>query len=125
MSAERNRESEPAGTPSKQPASGGCREPRPDTLSAEDDALLLELARKIQHRGLSAPAILWLESLRPLSFLGSQAMHFLNPFVQLMVSSETFGRLAAILEERGHLERMLRHLEAVAGGSAGQQEESS
>ncbi len=92
----------------------GSPAPRPATLSPEDDRLLLDLALKIDRKGLTAPAILWLESLRPLSFLGSQAMHFLNPFVQMLVPSETFARLAEILEERAHLERLLAHIEAVA-----------
>ncbi|MFH1844170.1 MAG: hypothetical protein ABIF77_13265 [bacterium] len=92
----------------------GCREPRPDTLTAADDALLRDLARKIQAKGMSAPAVLWLESLRPVSFLGSQAMHFLNPFVQMLVSSEVFPRLAGLFEERAHLERLLRHIEVMA-----------
>jgi hypothetical protein len=93
---------------------GGARGPRPATLTAADDALLLDLARRITRRGLATPAVLWLESVRPLSFIGSQIMHFLEPFVRLLVSADTFGRLATILEERAHLERLLLHLEAVA-----------
>jgi len=95
----------------------GCRENRPETLSEEDDQLLLELAAKIDSRGLTAPAVLWLESLRPVSFLGSQAMHFLNPFVQMLFDTEKFKRLAEILEERNHLERLLCHIEALADQS--------
>ena len=92
----------------------GCREPRPETLSEADDRLLLELALKIDRKGLTAPAILWLESLRPVSFLGSQAMHFASPFVRMLVAGDTFERLAVILEERAHLERLLRHVESLA-----------
>ena len=48
---------------------------------------------------------------------GSQAMHFLNPFVQLLVSSNSFKRLAEVLEERSHLERLLRHVEVVTAAA--------
>jgi hypothetical protein len=96
----------------------GSTEARPETLSEEDDQLLLELAVKIDRRNLTAPAVLWLESLRPVSFLGSQAMHFLNPFVQMVFDTEKFKRLAEILEEREHLERLLCHIEALAGQSS-------
>jgi hypothetical protein len=92
----------------------GCRAAAPDTLAPEDDALLLDLALKIERKGLTAPAVLWLESLRPVSFLGTQFMHFLNPFVRMLYDTDRFERLALILEERAHLERLLRHLEAVA-----------
>ena len=47
--------------------------PRPVTLAADDDLLLAELALAVQRRGLTTPAVLWLESLRPLSFVGAQA----------------------------------------------------
>ena len=95
--------------------------PRPETLSAEDDAWLGELAGRIARRGLTAPAVLWLESLRPVSFLGSQVLHFLSPIVQLVVPAASLPRLAEILEERSHLERMLEHLETVvdAGEASG------
>ncbi len=104
-----DRQDRPDGTPR------GAVESRPATLSAEDDAFLLELAEGIRNRGLEAPALLWLDSLRPLSFLGSQAMQFVNPMVQMLVPAERFGRLAEILEERAHLERLLLHIEALAG----------
>jgi hypothetical protein len=92
----------------------GCRQPRPDTLSADDDALLHSLAVKIQRRGLSAPALLWLDSLRPVSFLCSKFMHFMNPFVHMIIKADSYERLAVILEERAHLERLLLHIEAVS-----------
>jgi hypothetical protein len=92
----------------------GCRAAPPDTLAPLDDVLLLDLAMKIERKGLTAPALLWLESLRPVSFLGTQLMHFLNPFVSMLYDSNTFERLAMILEDRAHLERLLCHIEAVA-----------
>jgi len=90
---------------------------RPPTLSQMDDQLLQELALKIERKALTAPALLWLESLRPVTFLGSQVMHFLNPFVRMLFDSDTFERLATILEDREHLERLLYHLEMAAGRS--------
>lgn len=87
---------------------------RPPTLTPEDDELLRGLAATIQRRGLATPAVLWLESVRPLAFLGAQAMHFLSPFVP----GSSFSRLATILEERSHLERLLGHIEDAAAGQA-------
>ncbi len=92
--------------------------PRPATLGAADDLLLAELALAVQRRGLATPAVLWLESLRPLSFVGAQAMHALTPFVQLLTRGARFERLAEIFEERGHLERFLRLIETAAAAPA-------
>jgi len=87
----------------------------PATLGADDDALLGEIALLVRRRGLETPAVLWLESLRPLSFLGAQAMHFLAPFVQAFVPADRFRRLAIVLEERGNMERLVRLIETAAG----------
>lgn len=87
---------------------------RPDTLSEEDDRLLADIAGLICRRGLATPAVLWLESLRPLSFLGAQALRFCEPFAQPFLPAGQCGRLAEILEVRGHLERLVRHVEAAA-----------
>ena len=38
------------------------------------------LARRIVARGLATPAIFALESMKPLSFLGSQFLVFVQPF---------------------------------------------
>jgi len=96
----------------------GAATPRPATLSAEDDLLLARIARAIARRGLVTPAVLWLEGLRPLSYLGSQALYFCEPLLQALVPSLALGRLAAILEERAHLERLIRHIEAAAADPA-------
>ncbi|MHB8079709.1 MAG: hypothetical protein ACYDIE_10715 [Candidatus Krumholzibacteriia bacterium] len=107
----------PRPQPAASPASAAlvaAAGPPPDTLPADDDLLLAELAVAVQRRGLATPAVLWLESLRPLSFIGAQAMHALTPFVQLLTSGARFERLAVIFEERGHLERFLRLIETAA-----------
>ena len=60
----------------------------PDGLSAADDRFLARLARAIEVRGLTAPAVLALECLRPTAFLGGQAMRLLSPFVKLVAGGE-------------------------------------
>ena len=102
-------------------SAGAC----PATLAPADDLLLAELALTVQRRGLATPAVLWLESVRPLSFVGAQAMHALTPFVQLVSAGARFARLAEIFEERGHLERLLRLIEAAAAAPAPEREKPS
>lgn len=104
----------PPGVPLAAAALAAAAGARPATLPADDDLLLAELALAVQRRGLATPAVLWLESLRPLSFIGAQAMHALTPFVQILTQGVRFARLAVIFEEREHLERFLRLIETAA-----------
>ena len=44
-----------------------------------------KVVRLILRFGLSVPAILFLESMRPLNFLGSQFMHIMSPAVHTLI----------------------------------------
>ncbi|MBK6898059.1 MAG: hypothetical protein IPH09_01890 [bacterium] len=84
---------------------------RPPSLDPVDDAFLAGLAARVRGAGLSAPALLWLASARPLSFLGSQALHVASPLSDLVVPRAGTARLARILERRSHFDRFLDLLE--------------
>lgn len=51
-------------------------------------------------RGLASPAIFLVESLAPLSFLGSQLVHALTPVLEAVASPRDIERLARLLERR-------------------------
>jgi hypothetical protein len=77
----------------------------------EDIAFLERIARLIVRRGLAQPAILFLESVRPLNFLGSQLLRFSNPFVEIICSRLELERLAGILENRKSISIMIEMIE--------------
>jgi hypothetical protein len=81
-------------------------------LNQEDHALLSKLAGAIVRRRMAAPAILFLGSLRPLGYMGSQAMVFLRPFATLLFKPSDYERLAAILERREGIDALLNAIEA-------------
>lgn len=83
----------------------------PQPIDAEDEQLLARIAAKIVGRQMTAPAILALESVRPLGFLGSQVMIALEPFVGLMVNSEDYDRLCRIMARREGVELLLEKIE--------------
>ena len=84
-------------------------------LSDEDRALLDQLAEGVAARRLTAAAMFFLESVKPLGFTGSQVMVFLRPIVSILWPEPTrWDRLQAILERRGAIELLLRRLEARA-----------
>jgi hypothetical protein len=82
-------------------------------LSPEDGALLDKIARKVADRGMAAPAIFFLESIKPLNFVASQAMIFFGPILTSFFSRPEYDRLAAILEDRRSIEALLTRIEGL------------
>ena len=78
-----------------------------------DSELLNEVAREIVRRNLTVPAILFLESMKPLSFLGGQLMAFFSPFVHMVVDSRSYDAFAAAIEDRENVEHLIKRIEAL------------
>ena len=85
-----------------------------EALAAEDLALLERLARRVVELKLETPAILTLETARPLSLVAGQAMLFFEPFAQMLFRFTDYRRLAALIERRYALETLTRLIEAGA-----------
>jgi len=68
-------------------------------------------AQKIVDRRMTAPAILFLESAKPLSFLGNQALVFFQPIVQSIFRFKTYDDVMEILEDRDNVEYLLARIE--------------
>lgn len=81
--------------------------PADSAFAPEDLALLEKVARLIAKRGMTMPALLFLESLGPLNFLGSQVLHALRPFLELVCDATEMERLAVILERRDSISRLV------------------
>jgi hypothetical protein len=77
----------------------------------EHKEVMDRFARKIVDWRMTAPAILFLESAKPLSFLGNQALIFFQPIVQSIFNFKTYDEVAEILEDRDNLEYLLCRLE--------------
>jgi len=69
-------------------------------LTDEDRALLARLAAKVVVRRMAGPAILFLESMRPLNYIGSQALVFLRPFLEPTPDASPRSSSAARASER-------------------------
>lgn len=82
-------------------------------LSDDERAFLDRVADGLARRRLTTVALFFLESMKPLGFLGSQAMHVFRPIVSVVLASpDAYDRLTRILERRGSIELLLRRLEA-------------
>ena len=60
---------------------------------------------------MTVPAIFFLESVKPLSFVGSQAMHSFEPFVHAFFPVRDYERFALMMERRENLEALLVRIE--------------
>jgi len=92
-------------------------EPEGQPLSPEDLALLERVAATVAERGMATPAILFLESVGPMNFLGSQALHFFTPILEVVFPQRDVERVALLLERRDTLSRLGAMIENKAGAS--------
>lgn len=80
--------------------------------SIEDVQLMERIAEAIVKRGMAAPATLFLESMGPVNFLGSQALHFLTPIIDCAFNAKEVEQIARLLERRDTISRLIVLIEA-------------
>jgi len=76
------------------------------------DQLVEAMARRIAQFGMITPAIFFLEMNKPISFIGSQAMHFFSPIVSVLF--QNFQEYAYFFEDRENVERLIVRLEEIS-----------
>jgi hypothetical protein len=84
------------------------------SLDADDQALLDRVATRVVELRMETPAILALETGRPLSVLAGQTLYFFEPFVTAFLNLPDYRRFAALIERREHLETLARLIEEKA-----------
>ena len=80
-------------------------------LPEEEEAVLDKLAKKVVQRHMAMPAILFLESVKPLNYIGSQALVFFEPMVQSVFNFRDYDTLRSALEKRHSIEVLLLRIE--------------
>ncbi|MEO0202105.1 MAG: hypothetical protein ABIL37_00060 [candidate division WOR-3 bacterium] len=81
----------------------------------EKEVLLNSLAERIVKMRLSDIAIFLLESSKPISFLSSQFLLFLKPFITVYFSHYTYDKLIEILQDRKNIEKLIKIIEEKEG----------
>lgn len=76
------------------------------------DELVETVAREIQLRGLTGPAMMFLEASRPYRPLGSQAMLFFDPVLRGVFGGDLVDVQRVLADEAG-VERLLERLEEI------------
>jgi hypothetical protein len=77
------------------------------------DQLLNKVADKIHQWRLEVPAIFFLQTMKPLSFVGGQALFFFAPIAGVFFDEETIDDYGHILSDRDNVERLLTKLEVL------------
>ena len=74
-------------------------------------ALISKLADFVVKRNMSVPAIMFLESVRPLNYVGSQSMVFFKPILSRFFTRDEYDKLATILENREVIDLLIKEIE--------------
>jgi hypothetical protein len=86
-----------------------------EELTPHQEEILDKIARKVIYWKMSVPAILFLESVKPLNYIGSQMMAFFEPFVQTVFSWKDYEEFREMMEHRGTIELLLQRIEKFEG----------
>lgn len=80
-------------------------------LNEEEEIIIKKIADSIIKRGLTAPSIMFLESVKNLNFIGSQVMLFFQPIVKAIFPTENYDKIQRILEKRCSIEYLIKAIE--------------
>jgi hypothetical protein len=80
-------------------------------LTPRQEEILIKIAGKVVHWRMSVPAILFLESVKPLNYVGSQMMAFFEPFVQTLFNWKDYEEFRRMMEDRQTIERLMQKIE--------------
>jgi hypothetical protein len=87
--------------------------PEQPSLPEEEMAVIEKVAKKTVEKGMTVPAILFLETVKPLNFIGSQVLVFFEPVVQSIFNFHDYDTLRSALEKRYSIEILLQRIEAL------------
>ncbi len=82
-----------------------------ENIPAEERQVLEKVAKKVVRHGFAIPAIMTLETVKPLNFIGSQAMIFFQPIVQSIFVLQDYDTFRQAMERRENVENLLLLIE--------------
>ena len=79
----------------------------------DDQKIISNLAKEIVDRGMSVPAIFFLESTKYLSFIGSQFLVFLGPIATCFINNKKYYNFTDILEKKSNINFLINEIERI------------
>ncbi|MCK5125253.1 MAG: hypothetical protein KAR42_03265 [candidate division Zixibacteria bacterium] len=90
---------------------GSADKNEPGKIPADEDAILEKVAKKVVDRHMAVPAIIFLESVKPVNYIGAQAMVFFEPIVQSVFVIKDYDVFRRAMERRENMENLLQKIE--------------
>ena len=75
--------------------------------------LIDRFAQRVAQMGMTAPAILFLESYKPVSFLGAQFLWFSEPFLSILINPTDLHDFTVLIQDEAGTEALLERLESL------------
>tara|TARA_Y100000590_G_C15331656_1_gene867916 strand:- start:37 stop:297 length:261 start_codon:yes stop_codon:yes gene_type:complete len=75
--------------------------------------IISDLANDIVQRGLSVPAVFFLESTKYVSFIGSQFLVFLGPIATCFVNNQKYYDFTTLLEKKSNVDFLINEIERI------------
>jgi hypothetical protein len=88
--------------------------PGPATPNEEERKLVERFAHEVVRRGLTSPALMFLECSHSFNFLASQFLVFAAPILSVLFRGPEYQTLTRFLDRRGSVEYICRRIEAAA-----------
>jgi len=82
-----------------------------DLTDERRDEMIEWVAQQIHKRGLTTPAVFFIEMNRPLSYIGGQAVHFFSPFVNALFDTKLATEVGHLMSDRKNIDRLIDRLE--------------
>ncbi|MGB3479678.1 MAG: hypothetical protein WBB67_11010 [bacterium] len=86
-------------------------EPKFEVTEERKKILINKIAQKVLDYRLAPVAIVFLESSKPISFLGNQFLIFMQPFYRALFAYREYEEITAMLEDRNNIEALICEIE--------------
>ena len=83
-----------------------------EKIPEDEDRILNRVAERVVRWKMAVPAIMFLETVKPLNYIGAQTMVFFEPIVQTIFNFKDYDTFRRAMERRENVERLLQKIEA-------------
>ncbi|MGB9589952.1 MAG: hypothetical protein ACP5QG_03260 [candidate division WOR-3 bacterium] len=80
-------------------------------MAEVEDELTERIAKRVVDMGMGMISIAFLESLKPISFIGSSILVFARPIFSVFFDGTAYDRFVELVEDRRNIEHLVDRIE--------------